>query len=121
MAFYILSSNRGLLQLLADTIDHGEGYPKPGGRTLHHALVETRHDGGEYALLADDVAAKYLGDLVTAVVPDADVDTVAADWQALQAGTVTEVVYVLDRGPFAGESARIGTKGPEWEPPETEM
>ena len=115
--FHILSTNLTLLQLLADTIDAGEGYPIPGGLTEHHAVPETRHDGNEYALLADDVAAKYLAALVAAVVEDGDAGQVAADWQALQAGEIAEMAYSIEAGPFAGVSVRVGVKPAEWTPP----
>lgn len=117
MAYHILSTNLQLLQLLADTIDNGEGYPRPGGHTLHHAIPETRHDGAEYALLADGVAAKYLAALVAAVVEDGNAAQVAADWQALQAGDVESVAYSIEGGPFAGVSVRVGVKDAEWTPP----
>lgn len=117
MAYHILTTNLTLLQLLANTIDAGEGYPLPGGQTLHHAIPEERHDGAEYALLADDVAAKYLAALVAAVVADGNAAQVAADWQALQAGEIAEMVYSIESGPFAGESVRVGVKSAEWTPP----
>ena len=118
MAYHILTDNLQLLQTVAALIDAGEGYPIPGGYTLHHAIPETRHDGAEYALLADDVAAKYLAALVAAVVEDGDAAQVAADWQALQAGDVAEGEYNIESGPFAGVNVRIGVKGVEWTPPE---
>lgn len=93
MTFHILTTTLPLLQLIADSIDRGEGYPRPGGSTLHHALPETRHDGAEYALLADDIAAKYIGALVGAVTG-------------------------IPAGPFAGESVRIAEKAAEWTPPD---
>lgn len=118
MTYHITTTSLPLLQVLADTIDQGEGYPLPGGQTLHHAIPETRHDGAEYALLADDVAAQYLAALVAAVVADGDAAQVAADWQALQAGDATEIVYNIDAGPFAGVSVRVGAKSADWTPPD---
>lgn len=117
MTYHILSANMQLLETVSGLIDQGEGYPKPGGLTLHHATVETRHDGLEYALLADDIAARYIGLLVAQMTAnEGDAAQVAADWAALQAGTVEFVEYVLPAGPFAGQSVRIGTKGAEWTP-----
>jgi hypothetical protein len=119
MAYHILTTNLQLLQTVADLIDAGEGYPKPGGYTLHHALVETRHDGGEYALLADDVAAKYLATLVAAVTGDqGNAEQVAADWAALNAGEIASAEYTIPAGDFAGVVVTLGTKGVEWTPPD---
>lgn len=113
--YYILSTNLQLLSTVANLIDDGEGYPRPDGLTLHHALVESSPTGAEYALIADDVAAKYIGLLVAAVTAnEGDAAQVAADWQALQAGTVEGLEYVFPAGPFVGQSVRIGQKGAEW-------
>ncbi len=117
MTYHILSANPQLLETVASLIDQGEGYLKPGGLTLHHATVETRPDGLEYALLADDVAARYIGLLVAAVTAnEGDAVQVAADWAALQAGSLAFVEYVLPAGSFVGQSVRIGVKGAEWTP-----
>ena len=114
-----MTTNLQLLQTVADLIDAGEGYPKPGGYPLHHALVETRHDGGEYALLADDVAAKYLATLVAAVTGDqGNAEQVAADWAALNAGEIASAEYTIPAGDFAGVVVTLGTKGVEWTPPD---
>jgi hypothetical protein len=115
MEFYILSDNLQLLETVSALIDQGEGYPRPDGLTLHHALMETSPPGVEFALIADDVAAKYIGLLVAAVTAnEGDAAQVAADWQALQAGTVEGLEYVFPAGPFTGQSVRIGVKGNEW-------
>lgn len=120
MTFHILSTNLQLLQTVAALIDQGEGYPKPGGQTLHHVLPETRQDGIEYALLADDVAAKYIGLLVAQLTAnEGDAEQVAADWIALQSGVLVSVEYVIPAGAFAGELVRIAKKGGEWTPPNT--
>ena len=117
MTYHILSSNLQLLETVADLIDQGEGYPKPGGYTLHHAIPETRHDSGEYALLADDVAAKYLATLVAAVTGDqGNAEQVAADWAALNAGEIASAEYTIPAGDFAGVVVTLGTKGAEWTP-----
>lgn len=122
MAFYILTTNLQLLQTVAALIDQGEGYPVPDGQTLHHALPETRRDGLEYALLADDVAAKYLAGLVAAVTAnEGDAVQVAADWAALNAGEVEQAVYEIPAGPFVGVAVRLGSKGAGWNPPDMEM
>jgi|SRR3990167_210187 len=120
MAYYILSTSIQLLSTVASLIDQGEGYPKPGGQTLHHALPETRHDGVEYALLADDIAAKYLAGLVAAVTGNqGDAVQVAADWAALNAGEIEQAVYEIPAGPFAGVAVRLGSKDAEWNPLDT--
>lgn len=120
MIFHILSTNLQLLQTVAALIDQGEGYPVPGGQTLHHALPETRHDGLEYALLADDVAAEYIGMLVASLTNNAgNAEQVAQDWQELQNGVLVSVEYTIPTGAFAGESVRIAQKGAEWTPPNT--
>ena len=115
MEFYILSDNLQLLEPVSARIDQGEGYPRADGVTLHHALVETSTSGAEFALIADDVAATYIGRLVAAVTAnEGDAVQVAADWAALQVGSVAMLEYVLPAGPFVGESVRIGSKGAEW-------
>ncbi len=123
MTYHILSSDLQLLETVATLIDAGEGYPKPpGGLTLHHALPETRHDGLEYALLADDVVASYLAILVASVAGEgADVEQVAADWIALKMEVIESASYTIDEGVFAGVVVRIGVKGAEWTPPESGM
>ncbi len=122
MTYHILSTNQSLLQTVSALIDQGEGYPKAGGQTLHHALPETRHDGLEYALLADDVVASYLAILVASVAGEgADVEQVAADWIALKMGVIESASYTIDDGTFAGVVVRIGVKGAGWTPVEPEM
>ena len=121
MTYHTLSTNIQLLQTVASLIDQGEGYPKPGGMTLHHALPETRPDGLEYALLADDVVASYLAILVASVAGEgADVEKVAADWIALKMGVIESASYTIDEGVFAAESVRIAVKSVEWTPLEAE-
>lgn len=121
MTYHILSANLQLLETVAALIDYGESYPKPGGQTLHHALVETRPDGLEYALLADDVVASYLAILVASVAGEgADVEQVAADWIALKMGVIESASYTIDEGTFAGVVVRIAVKGVEWTPVEVE-
>lgn len=120
MAYHILTDNLLILQTIASLIDDGEGYPKPGGYTLHHAIPETRHDGLEYALLADDIAAKYLAGLVAAVTDDqGNAEQVAADWAALNAGEIASAEYTIPAGDFTGVVVVQGSKGAEWTPPET--
>lgn len=119
MEFYILSDSLTLLQTVATLIDQGEGYPVPGGQTLHHALLETRQDGLEYALLADNIVAQYLAGLVAAVTGNqGDAVQVAADWAALNAGEIAEVVYEIPAGAFVGVAVTLGSKGAGWTLPE---
>lgn len=117
MTYHILSANLQLLETVASLIDQGEGYPKPGGYTLHHALVETRPDGLEYAILADDTVASYLAILVASVAGEgADVEQVAADWVALKMEVIESASYTIAEGIFAGVVVTIGSKAAEWTP-----
>ena len=123
--YYIHSTNYDLLQAVSDAVDVGEQWAdtvRPADRkTTRYANVDTHPDGVQYAYLVTDVVVRNILPAYMAALgaSQAAIDSLLADWDALQAGTVQELQYTIPTGyPWEGETIRVAQKDATWTPPE---
>lgn len=118
---YIITSNRALLEKIAETIDIAEGYHesvrRPGYVTERHANIDEHPDGKEYAYPVDDVWAKRLPELgVELEKYGLSMKSLVDKTQATKGSASAKETATLDKGAFAGVAIEWSEKGADWTP-----
>jgi len=118
--YYLMSTNRVLLEAISNEINAGEGYPIPGNVTKRHADIETNDAGDTYAYILDDVVGtKHVRRMIRRIATDNQVDWFRGKVSDLRSEKITRFSFSLPVGTrFSGTSVTVGRVPTNWFPPD---